>query len=101
MSGRNPRILTECAAIHARRGDLDSAEALYQELRSRARTGYIGWSEQGTGAAAAGHREDARALVARGIDARESYLVFWKSPAWGPFLADAEGLKLLRSIGIC
>jgi hypothetical protein len=36
ISGRNPRILAEVAAVHAARGDSAAAEAVYQEVRGRA-----------------------------------------------------------------
>ena len=96
MSGRSPLILAEMAAIHARGGDLASAEAIHQELRARSRAGYVSWSVQGAVAASAGHPDEARAMVARGIEARDTYLLFWKSPAWAPFRADPEGLAMLR-----
>ena len=54
MSGRDPRILAEVAAVHAARGDRTAAEAVHQEIQSRARTGYIGWAEQAAIAASAG-----------------------------------------------
>lgn len=100
MSGRHPRILAEVAGVHAARGDRDAAESVYQEIRLRARTGYVGWSEQGVVAAAAGHLNEARTLVARGVEARETYLMFWKLTAWAPFRRDAEALKILRSTGL-
>ena len=100
MSGRSPLILAEMAAIHARTGDLASAEAIHQELRSRAAAGYISGAVQGAVAASAGHLEEARSMVARGIEARDTYLLFWKSPAWDTFRADPEGLAMLRNAGL-
>jgi serine/threonine-protein kinase len=100
MSGRSPLILVELAAIHAQTGDRVAAEAIHQELQARARTGYISPSILGAAAAAAGHRDQARSLVARGIEARDTALLFWKSPAWAPFRADPEGLALLQSAGL-
>jgi len=100
MSGRNPRILAEVAAVHAARGDSAAAEAVYQEVRGRARTGYIGWAEQGAIAASAGRLEEARALVRQAIEAREVFLVFWKLPSWRPLKGDPEGLRILRSTGL-
>jgi len=100
MSGRAPRLLAEVAAIHTARGDAAAAEAVYQELRGRARTAYVGWSEQAVMAASAGHLEEARQLLAKGIEARDPYVPFWKLPAWASIRADEEGMRLLRSTGI-
>jgi serine/threonine-protein kinase len=100
MSGRNPRILTEMAAIYAARGDRAGADAIYHELCTRAETSHVGLGEQAAAAAAAGRLDDARALVARAIDAREPYLAFWKLPGWAPFRQDAEGMVLLRATGL-
>ena len=103
MSGRHPWILAELAAIHAARGaegDGESAEAVYQELRDRAQSSYIGFAEQSAAAASAGHLAEARALVQKAIDAREVYVLYWKLSAWAPLRADAEGNKILRSTGL-
>jgi len=100
MSGRHPQILAPLAAIHAARGDVAAAEAVHQELRSRAKTGYISWASQATVAACAGHLDDARTLVTRAVDAREPYLVFWKLATWGPLLANAECSAILRGTGL-
>ncbi|MDB4889065.1 MAG: protein kinase, partial [Gemmatimonadetes bacterium] len=62
MSGRGPRILAEIAAAHSRMGNRDAAEQVFQEVTERARTTYIGWSEQGAIAASAGRMEEARAF---------------------------------------
>src|ERR1700730_6443661 len=61
-------------------------------MRSRA----LGSAEQGAAAAAAGHPDEARALVAQAISAREPCLAFWKLPAWKAFWQDQEGATLLR-----
>jgi eukaryotic-like serine/threonine-protein kinase len=100
MSGRNPRILAEVAAIHAARGDGAAADAVFQEVRGRGRTGYIGWAEQGAIAASAGRLEEARALVQRAVEAREVFLVFWKLPSWKPLREDPEGRRILGSTGL-
>ena len=99
MSRRGPRILAEVAAAHSRLGNRDAAEQVFNEITQRARTMYVGWSEQGAIAASAGRLEEARALVARGIEARDSYLAFETCPAWSPFRADEEGRKLLDAAG--
>jgi serine/threonine-protein kinase len=101
MSGRNSRILAEVAAVHAARGDTSAAEAVYQEVRGRARTGYIGWAEQGAIAASAGRIEEARKMVRQAVDEREVFLVFWKLPAWRPFRDAPEGRRILGSTGLC
>ncbi len=100
MSGRNPRILTEMAAIYAARGDRTGAEGIYQELRTRAETGHVGLGEQAAAAVAAGRLDESRVLAARAIEARDPYLAFWKLPAWAPFRQDAEGMALLRATGL-
>jgi len=100
MSGRNSRILAEIAAIHAVRGDSAAAEAVDEEVRGRARTGYIGWAEQGAIAASAGHIEEARALLRQGVEARDVFVNFWPLPSWAPIRADREGNAILRSAGL-
>jgi serine/threonine-protein kinase len=99
MSRRGARILAEVAASHSRLGNRDAAEHIFREITERARTTYVGWSEQGAIAASAGRLDEARALVARGIEARESYLAFPTCPAWGPLRGDEEGRKLLDAAG--
>jgi eukaryotic-like serine/threonine-protein kinase len=99
MSGRNPRILAEMAAIHARRDERSAVLAILDELRSRAASGYIESSILGCVHAAAGAFGEARALVARGIAEHEVYWQFAKSPAWTPFRVDPEGEAMLRAVG--
>lgn len=99
MSGRGVRVLCEMAASHARLGNRDAAESLYQEVVVRARTGYVGWSEQAAIAASAGRIAVARDLLRRGIEARESYLSFESCPAWQPLRADDEGRRMLDAAG--
>ena len=101
MSGRNPRILAEMAAIHARRGERNAIESILDELRSRATTGFIESSLLGTVYAAHGDMPKARELVARGISEHETYFQFAKSPAWAPFLSDPQGAAMLGAIGYC
>ena len=63
MSGGHPWALTALAGTHAACGARDAAEAVYQELNSRARTGYIEAASQAAAAAAAATaRPDARLL---------------------------------------
>jgi hypothetical protein len=99
MSRRGSRILAEMAASHWRMGNLDAASQLYQEITDRARTTYVGWAEQGAIAAADGQIDTARELVARGIEARDSFLAFETCPAWDPFKADPEGSRMLLAAG--
>jgi serine/threonine-protein kinase len=99
MSGRNPRVLAELAALHAGRGEPDAVQDILAELRQRTATGYIEASLLGCVAASAGLLPEARALVARGIADHESYVAFAKWTAWGPFRADPEGAALLRAEG--
>ena len=99
MSGRNPRVLAEMAAIHARRGEPNDVQVILEELRGRAATEYVEWSVLGAVCAAAGSMGEARALVARGIAEHESSWQFAKSPAWAPFRADPDGAAMLRVVG--
>ena len=99
MSGRGVRILCEMAASHARLGNREAAESLYEEVLVRARTSYVGWSEQAAIAASAGHIADARDLLRRGIEGRESYISFESCPAWQPLRDDDEGRRMLDEAG--
>lgn len=99
MSGRGVRILCEMAASHARLGNREAAESLYDEVLVRARTSYVGWSEQAAIAASAGRIADARDRLQRGIDAREPYLGFGSCPAWQPLRDDDEGRRMLDEVG--
>lgn len=99
MSGRNPRILAEVAACHWRLGNQEAAEQVFQEITLRAQISYVGWSEQAAIAAAAGRLDEARELVRRGIEARDAFLAFETCPAWGPLRADADGRRMLESVG--
>ena len=60
MSGRHPYVLAAAAAGHAALGFANQADAVYQELVSRSRTGYIGSAWLASTAASAGHMQDAR-----------------------------------------
>ncbi len=100
MSGRHPWILAELAGIHAARGDIEGAGAVYRELEARSDTEYIPWAEQAAAAAAAGNIEDARRLVQKAITARDVFVLYWKLSAWAPLRADPEGNKILRSTGL-
>jgi tetratricopeptide (TPR) repeat protein len=99
MSRRGVRILCEMAASHARLGNREAAELLYEEVSERARTSYVGWSEQAAIAASAGRTREARELLRRGIEARDSYISFPTSPAWQPMREDDEGRHMLDATG--
>jgi serine/threonine-protein kinase len=99
MSKRGVRILCEMAASYARLGNKEAAESLYQEVSARARTSYVGWSEQAAIAASAGRIEEARELLRRGIEARDSYVGFETCPAWQPMREDDEGRRMLDAAG--
>ena len=100
MSGRHARILAELAAMHARRGDLDTAHTIWEEVRERARTSHVGTAEQATIAASAGELSEARRLLAKAIAERDPYLGFWKLPAWASIWNDAECAALLRATSL-
>ena len=99
MSGRNPRVLAELAAIYARRGEQDAVRKILDELTARAESGFIETSLIGCVTAAAGDLPKARALVARGSAQHEAYVAFARWAAWGPFRADSEGAAMLAAIG--
>jgi hypothetical protein len=46
-----------------------------------------------------GEMAEARRLVALGIEQHEMWWQFAKSPAWAPFLADADGAAMIRKYG--
>jgi eukaryotic-like serine/threonine-protein kinase len=103
MSGRNPRLLAEMAAIHARREALGApagaVRAILDELRARAAGGYVEPSILGCVCAAAGALDEARAFVARGVAEHDTGWQFSKSPAWAPFKSDPGGAAMLRALG--
>jgi tetratricopeptide (TPR) repeat protein len=100
MSGRNPFILAELAAIRARRGEMAAVRAILDELRQRAESGYVEQSIIGAVCASAGEIEEARALVQRGMGAHENSWQFAQgSPAWASFKADAAGAEMVRAEG--
>jgi tetratricopeptide (TPR) repeat protein len=99
MSGRNPRVLAELAALHARRGEEDAVREILAELTERAAAGFVESSLLGCVTAAAGALPQARALVARGIAEHEAYCAFGKWTAWEPFRADPEGAAMLHQLG--
>ncbi|AHG93294.1 protein kinase (plasmid) [Gemmatirosa kalamazoonensis] len=99
MSGRNPRVLAEMAAIHARHEDAGAVRAILDELRTRAAGAYVESSVLGCVFAAAGELAEARALVARGIAEHDTGWQFSKSPAWAPFKSDPAGAAMLRALG--
>ena len=99
MSRRGIRILCEMAASHSRLGNRQAAESLREEVTLRARSNYVGWSEQAAISASAGHIAEARDLLRRGIEARESYLSFESCPAWQPLRDDYEGRRMLDAAG--
>jgi hypothetical protein len=72
---------------------------LHEEVVARARTSYVGWSEQAAIAASAGRIAVARDLLRRGIEARESYVGFESCPAWWPLREDHEGRRMLDTAG--
>jgi eukaryotic-like serine/threonine-protein kinase len=98
MSDRHPRILAELAAMHAQHGNREATQALWEEVRDKARTRHVGAAEQATIAASAGEWPDARRLIVQAIADRDPYLSFWKLPAWTPAWSDPECAALLRTM---
>ena len=99
LSGRHPRILSELAAIHARRGERDAVRGILGELKERASKGFVEHSVLGAVHACLGEMPEARRLVALGIEQHEMWWQFSNSAAWAPFRADAEGTAMLRTYG--
>jgi hypothetical protein len=100
MSGRHPWALSALAGIHAARGAYDAAHAVYHELTSRGKTGYIESASQAAAAAAAGRMEEALSLAAEGAERRETFLLYWRAfPDWAAFRSDERGEKLLLDFG--
>jgi serine/threonine-protein kinase len=99
MSGRHPRVLSELAAIHARRGDPDVVREILTELTERATTGFVEHTVLGAVYACLGEMPEARRQTALGIEQHEMWWQFANAPAWVPFRADAEGTAMLRRHG--
>src|SRR4051812_19119484 len=99
MSGRHPRILSELAAIHARRGELDMVRGILAELTDRASKSFVEHTVLGAVHACLGEMPEARRCTALGIEQHEMWWQFSNSPAWAPFRADAEGAAMLRKHG--
>jgi Flp pilus assembly protein TadD len=99
MAGRHPRILSELAAIHARRGERNAVRGILAELTQRATTSFVEHTALGAVHACLGEMPEARRLVALGIEQHEMWWQFAKSPGWAPFRADAEGAAMLRRYG--
>jgi tetratricopeptide (TPR) repeat protein len=99
MSGRHPRILSQLAAIHARRGERDVVRVILAELHERASKGFVEHTVLGAVHACLGEMPEARRLVALGIEQHEMWWQFSSSPAWEAFRADAKGAAMLRTYG--
>jgi serine/threonine-protein kinase len=99
MSGRHPRILSELAAIRARRGERDAVRGILGELKERASKSFVEHTVLGAVYACLGEMPEARRHTALGIGQHEMWWQFAKSPAWAAFRADAEGTAMLRRYG--
>ena len=101
MSGRHPYILTAVASAHAALGHTDQADAVYQELLGRSRSGYIGPSWLAASAASAGHMEDARRYAARAVEEIDSPLVYLRDlPDWEALRADPACMAVFTDAGL-
>jgi serine/threonine-protein kinase len=95
MSGRHPYILTAVASAHAALGHADKADAVYQELLGRSRTGYVGHSWLAAAAASAGRMREAVGHAQRALAEKDAALVFVHDlPDWEAFRADPERMKM-------
>jgi TolB-like protein/Tfp pilus assembly protein PilF len=97
MSSRHPMLLSDLATLHARQGEVEKAESIYQELRERSTTAFISPSARAIAAAAAGHMPEARALLAQALAEHDAFLRFSRLSAWRPIWADAECAAMLRN----
>ncbi len=97
MSGRNPRVLAEIAAMHARRGNTEGARTVLGELRDRAAGEFVEHSVFAAVAASVGLMPEARALIARGIAEQECYWQF-TVPALSALRGDPQSAAMLRAV---
>ncbi len=97
MSARHPMLLADLATVHARKGEIEKAESIYQELTERSKTAFITPGARAVAAAAAGHMTEARALLAQALADRDAYVVFNKLAAWRPIWDDPECAAMLRN----
>jgi TolB-like protein len=100
MSGRHTMILTNIAAIHAARGEIDKVEEIHAELQTRAATSYIGNGSRAIVAAAAGRWDEARERLAQGIADRDPWIAFWKLYAWRPIWKDEQCAAMLKATSL-
>jgi hypothetical protein len=68
-------------------------------LCDRARTAFVGHAERAAAAASVALMPEALELVRQALTARDSYISFWKLPAWTPLRQNPEGAALLESAG--
>jgi TolB-like protein/Flp pilus assembly protein TadD len=100
MSGRHTMILTNVAAIHSARGEIDKVEAIRQELRERAQNTYIGYGARASVAAAAAQWDEARDLLAKAIAEHDPWLTFWKLYAWRPIWQDEQCAAMIKATSL-
>lgn len=82
LSGRHPFALAELAVDYASVGNRDGAEAIYEEMRVRARMQYIQPSSLALAATSAGCLEDAVLLCERAIAERDPHILWAASEVW-------------------
>jgi hypothetical protein len=71
---------------------------VYEELVSRARSGYVGESWMASAAEAAGRIDEARAHAQRGVDERETWALYWKRTTdWAAFREDPVGVEIMKA----
>ena len=95
---QHPSILAAIAAVHARRGNVFTAEAIFHELRERAKTTFVSRAVRAAVAASAGLTDDARQLLGEAIAERDAFLTFYKLPACRALRADAECTTMLNEM---
>ncbi len=90
ISGRHPWAMCEIAVAHLATGNHDAADAIYSELKARARLEPIQPTPMALAATCAGKLEDAIALCHRAVDERDAHIRWatverWKG--WAPLYA--------------
>ncbi len=88
MSGRHPWALSVLTHVLAAQGDHARAEAIDEELRARARSGYVQCTWLALSALALGRTDEAMELTFRSVT---------ESDAFGPWFLRFPGTEALRT----
>jgi serine/threonine-protein kinase len=99
--GRHAWLLMGLAIAHARLGQLDSAQAIFDELVARSRTEYVQGAVMALTALAVGRRDDAVARWVRAADDRDPMMVplMLRTPLAAEMREQPEHRALLARLG--